>query len=335
MKFLKWLVSIIILIIVLFLIIPLFLPSNFHIERDIVVDKPVEVVFQTAIDMKQRSKWDPWIEMEPEADVTVNMTPEIIGSGYSWKGEVIGEGNVTIQKFVPNELIKSEITFISPQSMKSDIIWTFEEIDGGTKIIWAFEGSLSYPMERWAGLFLDNSIGPSFEQGLRNFKELVDDLPDYKGRTGEIKESFFEGLNAVTITEKCDVDKLSSKMMEMYSRLMRYIKENNEEIAGSPFAIHHPAEAEGKILLECGLPVNTKLQGEGAISFITLPETKVIVASHFGHFKTVHKTYDEINRHITDNKIEVTGTPWEMYITDPMKEPDQNKWETKVYFPIR
>lgn len=335
MKFLKWLGLIVILIVVLFLIIPIFLPSNFHVERDIVVDKPVDVVFQTAVDMKQRSKWDPWIEMEPEADVTVNMTPEIIGSGYTWKGEVIGEGKVTIQEFVPNEIIKSEITFISPQSMKSDIIWKFEEIEGGTKITWAFEGTLSYPMERWAGLFLDNSIGPNFEQGLRNFKELVEDLPVYKGRTGEIKESVFEALHAVTITEKCEMDKLSSKMIEMYSQLMRYIKENNEEIAGSPFAIHYPVEEAGKTLLECGLPVNATLQGEDLINFITLPESKVVVASHFGHFSTVKKTHEAIKKYITDNNLEVTGTPWEMYITDPMKEPDQNKWETKVYFPIR
>jgi len=335
MKFLKWLGIIIILIVVLFLVIPIFLPSNFHIERDIVVDKPVDVVFESAVDMNMRSKWDPWIEMEPEAKVTVNVTPEIIGSGYTWKGEVIGEGKITIQEFVPNKVIKSEITFISPQSMKSDIIWSFEEIEGGTKIIWAFEGTLSYPMERWAGLFLDNSIGASFEQGLRNFKELVEELPEYKVTTGEIKEGYFEGLTAVTITEKCEMDKLSSKMIEMYTSLMRYIRENNEEIAGSPFAIYHPIEEEGTVLLECGLPVNAKLQGEEPINFITIPESKVLIASHFGHFKTVQKTHKKLKKYIAENNLEMAGTPWEMYITDPMKEPDQSKWETKVYFPIK
>ena len=41
-----------------------------------------------------------------------------------------------------------------------------------------------------------------------------------------------------------------------------------------------------------------------------------------------------IGFYIEENSLEVTGSPFEMYITDPMKEPDQSKWETKVYFPI-
>ncbi len=335
MKFLKWLGIIILIIIALFLIIPLFLQSNFHVERSTVVEKPVNVVFQTAIDMNQRAKWDPWIEMEPEAKMNVQMTPEVIGSGYSWKGEIIGEGKITINEFVPNELIKSKIEFIAPQSMESDVIWNFMELDEGTKIIWAFEGTLSYPIEKWFGLFMDNTLGSQFEKGLSNFKSLVESLPDLAGRTGEIKETQFEGLLAVTIKEQCAMDKLSSKMFDMYTTLMAYLKNNNIEITGSPFAIYHACIVEGHTMLECGLPISTKIAGKENIKFIELPASKTIMASHFGNFNTVKTTYGALQKYISENNLEVTGSPWEVYITDPMQEPDQSKWETKVYFPIK
>ncbi|MCK5028518.1 MAG: GyrI-like domain-containing protein [Bacteroidales bacterium] len=335
MKFLKWLGISLLSIIALLLIIALFLPSNFHVEQSIEIEKPISTVFQTAIDMNQRAKWDPWIEMDPEAEIKVQITPEIIGSGYTWKGEIIGEGKITIQEFIPNELIKSKIEFIAPQSMESDVIWNFKKTEKNTNITWAFEGSLSYPIEKWSGLFMDKFMGAQFEKGLSNFKELVESLPDMAGRTGEIKEVQFEGLYAVTIKEQCDMNKLSSKMIEMYPELMNYLKNNNTDISGSPFAIYHPCEDAGQTILECGLPINMKLAGEENISFIEIPASKTIMASHFGHYKTVRTTYEALQKYITENNIEIIGSPWEMYITDPMKEPDQSKWETKVYFPIK
>ena len=335
MKFLKWSGIVILIIIGLFLIIPLFLPSDFHVERSIVVEKPVHLVFNTAVDMNQRVKWDPWIETDPEAEIKVQITPEVIGSGYSWKGEVLGEGTITIKEFIPNELIKSKIVFIAPQSMESDVLWNFMETDEGTKIVWAFEGTLSYPIEKWFGLFMDKSLGTPFEKGLSNFKSLTESLPDLTGRTGEIKEAQFEGLLAVTIKEQCALDKLSSKMMELYPVLMKFLNDNNEEISGSPFAVYHPSQVEGYTILECGLPVGKKISGKDNIKFIELPATKTIMASHFGHYNTVKTTYKTLEKYIDDNNIVVTGSAWEVYITDPMLERDHSKWETKVYFPIK
>lgn len=335
MKFLKWLGIGVLIIIALFLIIPLFLPSNFHVERSVIIEKPVDVVFQTATDMNQRAKWDPWIEMEPDAEMKIIMKPGIIGSGYSWHGKIIGEGKITIKKFVPNELIQSEIEFISPRSSKSDIIWKFKDTRKGTKVTWAFEGVLSYPVEKWMGLFMERMMSAPFEKGLNNFKSLVESLPDMSGRTSEIEEAKFEGLNAVTITEECSMKKISGKMIEMYSTLMSYLKRNNQDFTGFPFAIYHPSENEGMIILECGLPVNKKMEGTEKIKYLELPKCKVVMASHFGHYNTVKSSYAVIQKYIEKNNLEILGPPWEIYMTDPLKEPDQDKWETKVYFPIK
>lgn len=335
MKFLKWLGIILLSIVALFLIIPLFLPANFHIERSITIDRSVDIVFQTAVDMNQRAKWDPWIEMEPEAKINVQMTPEIIGSGYHWKGEIIGEGQITIKEFEPNKLIKSDIEFVAPQSMKSDVIWNFEETDKGTMITWAFEGSLSYPLEKWSGLFMDKFMGPQFEKGLNNFKKLVEKLPDLKGKTGEISEVQFDGIMAISLKEKCSLEGISSKMFDLFTTLMAHLKNIDKEVAGNPFTIYHTNNDDGYLLMECGLPVSKKVSVKDNIKLIEIPAGKTIMASHFGHYQTLKTTYDAIQKYINENNLEINGTPWEMYITNPTKEPDQNKWETKVYFPIK
>jgi effector-binding domain-containing protein len=335
MKILKWFGIVIVIIIALLLIIPLFLPSSFHIERSTDIEKHVNVVFQTATDMNQRAEWDPWIEMDSEAIVEVTMLPEIIGSGYTWKGDIIGEGKITIEEFIPNELIKSKIEFIAPQSMKSDIIWTFQESDHNTIVTWAFEGTLSYPIEKWFGLFMDKSLGSQFEKGLSNFKSLVEKQPDLTGRTGKIEETNFEGLHAIAIKEECPDKKIIDKMLKTFFVLRKHLKANSMEITNPPFVIYHASEKENHTIIECAIPINGKIVELDNMKIIELPASKTIMATHFGHYNTVKTTSDALQVYIQENNIEVTGSRFEIYITDPMKEPDSRKWETKVYYPIK
>lgn len=36
-----------------------------------------------------------------------------------------------------------------------------------------------------------------------------------------------------------------------------------------------------------------------------------------------------------DAALEAAGAPWEVYVTDPGAEPDQSKWRTDIFFPLR
>ena len=335
MKFLKWFSIVIAIIIALLLIIPMFLPSSFHIERSTVIERRSNIVFETAIDMNQRAKWDPWIEMEPNVKMNITMTPEIIGSGYSWKGDIIGEGKITIVEIIPNERINSKIEFIAPQSMESDVIWTFQESDHNTIVTWAFEGTLSYPVEKWFGLFMDKSLGTQFEKGLSNFKKLVEDQPDLTGKSSNIKEIDFKGLVAIAIKGEWPNEKLNSKILKTFFKLSRHLKANNMDITDPPFVIYHTSNKEDHTILECAIPISEKIIELDNMKIIELPASKTIMATHFGHYNTVKTTSDALQHYINENKIEVTGSRFEIYITDPMQEPDSRKWETKVYYPIK
>lgn len=336
MNFLKWLGLTLLSILVLLLVIPLFLPSDFHVERSIIIERHVDVVFTAVTNMKERSEWDPWIEMEPDAKMLINMTPNIIGSGFSWKGEVIGEGKLKITEFLSNRYIKSKIEFISPQKMEADVLWSFDEMNGDTKITWAFEGTLSYPIEKWYGIFLDKSMGPQFEKGLSNLKQFVEKIPDLTGRTGNIKTEIFNGLIALTIKDQCSISGATRSMISNYSSLRKYFKKNKIEMTGYPFTLYHKIENNYEnVIFEFGFQIDMKIPGEGDIRLIEIPKTKTVMASHYGHFKTVTTTHFAIKKYIEENGLEQNGEPWELYISNPLKEPNQSKWETRVYFPIK
>ena len=46
---------------------------------------------------------------------------------------------------------------------------------GGTRVIWLMQGDMGgNPINRWFGLFMDKLVGPDFEAGLANLKQLAE-----------------------------------------------------------------------------------------------------------------------------------------------------------------
>jgi hypothetical protein len=108
---------------------------------------------------------------------TVSGPESGVGAAYSWTGAMIGAGSMTIEEVIPNEFIKSKLSFTAPQEMSSDVIWKLEPTAAGTKATWINKGGLTYPVQRYMGLMMDKMMGRSFEQGLASLKELIGARP--------------------------------------------------------------------------------------------------------------------------------------------------------------
>ncbi|MES2733307.1 MAG: SRPBCC family protein [Bacteroidota bacterium] len=158
----------------LLLLIAIFLPSQYHVERTIEINKPTPAVFEEVADFNHWLAWNPWTEMEPTAHNTISGTPKTVGSHWAWEGKEIGVGSLTIQAISPNQSIKSKLAMLQPQAMEADDSWLFEPTDKGTKVIWSNTGKLSYPVERYFGLFMNKILGEQYETGLLKLKQVVE-----------------------------------------------------------------------------------------------------------------------------------------------------------------
>ena len=98
------------------------------------------------------------------------MTDDLIGSGYSWEGDVIGSGKMTLNGFVENESVESTLEFFQPPMDPSNVYWKLEPVENGTKATWTNIGPIAYPVGRYVTLMMDSMLGPAFENGLNNLK---------------------------------------------------------------------------------------------------------------------------------------------------------------------
>lgn len=158
----------------LLLILAIFLPSSYRVERTATINASAGEIYSQVVDLNNYLKWNPWSKMEPGAKNTISEKSVGVGASWSWEGEIVGTGSLTIQKAEENKSVETKIVFTSPRQDEAKGIWSFEEADGKTIVTWAMEGELSYPIGRFMGLMMDGMMGKDFEKGLANIKEIVE-----------------------------------------------------------------------------------------------------------------------------------------------------------------
>lgn len=174
MKILKYLAYGLGAVLVIFCIAPVALPNKYVVERSIEINKSADSVYLAVADFNSYLKWNPWTQMEPTANNTIEGAPATVGSKWSWEGKEVGKGGLTILALEPGKSIQSSLVFIEPMQSQASDSWKFEATpQGTTKVTWHNEGGFGY-FDRYFGLMLDGMLGGQFETGLKNLKSLCE-----------------------------------------------------------------------------------------------------------------------------------------------------------------
>ncbi len=175
-KILKWIG----LFLLSLLLISFFLPSKSHVERSAILKAPAAVIHKSIADLHQWPNWSPWIRMD--TNIVLEYQNNLVGKGasYSWKSKIVGNGKLEIIEDSP-ELIKAKMDF---DGMGISFgTYTLKNEGEGTKVTWSIdsegEGMPFYfkPISKYFNLMMDKMIGPDFEKGLKNMKEVAEAMP--------------------------------------------------------------------------------------------------------------------------------------------------------------
>lgn len=162
-------------VIALFVVVGLFLPSEFHVQRQIQINAPADKVFPHVVNLKKWKEWGVWFERDPDMKITYSGPEGFVGHKSVWVSESEGTGEMTITELTPQEKVVYSLYF-PDFDMGSTGELTLTETDGTTTVVWADYGDVGgNPVNRYFALVMDSMIGPDFETGLQNLKSLVEE----------------------------------------------------------------------------------------------------------------------------------------------------------------
>ena len=174
MRFLKTLLTAILVILILVVVVGLFLPTSYRVERASVIAATPESIHEYVGDLTKWDEWTPWREEDPTIIVTRGEKTSGVGASQSWVGDR-GDGALTITRDSPEEGIEYDMVFdggayVCESAMVYDTL-----PNGDTKVTWIMNGNMEMPViGGYFALVMDSMVGAMFDKGLLNLKKSVE-----------------------------------------------------------------------------------------------------------------------------------------------------------------
>ena len=163
-------------VIVAVLIVAAARPSDYRVERTVLLKAPPDKVYSLVEDVR---RWPDW-SMDEEKDPTLKRQffgpPRGTGAGFDWAGGMhSGKGRATITEAQPPKRLVVQVSVQEPYEDESRLEIDLSPHDSGTLLRWAASGGMSY-FTKVTTTFttMDAVMGPRVEGSLAKLKLLAE-----------------------------------------------------------------------------------------------------------------------------------------------------------------
>ncbi|MFT4620846.1 MAG: hypothetical protein ACI90Y_002177 [Polaromonas sp.] len=175
MKFLKRLISVIVILGAAFIGGAYLLPQEVTISRSVMIEAAPDAIFPHVNSMQSTEGWSPWLSRDPEVQLAYSGPEMGVGNTLEWQSDepAVGNGRQEIVVSVENELVETALDFGDMGTAKAAFI--LEGSGGSTEVTWTLVSDMgTNPVGRYMGLMMDRWVGADYEAGLENLKALVE-----------------------------------------------------------------------------------------------------------------------------------------------------------------
>jgi effector-binding domain-containing protein len=136
------------------------------------------------------------------------------------------------------------------------------------------------------------------------------------------------------------MEELGSVVPPLTGQVFDWLAAQGMAAAGPPFWRYLVVDMENKLELETGVPVASRVEGDGELRTGVLPAGRYATVVHKGHPDTLTATRDLL-QWASARRLEwdADGNRWgcrlEEYLSDPAEVPDMSEWQTRLAFRLR
>ncbi len=175
MKILKYLGIGLLVIVALVLIIALFVPKDVVYEKSILINAPIETVWENTNSLADMDKWNPWDEKDPMMVKDFSGIDGTIGAMQSWDSDVkeVGKGSQTITNIEAPTLFETDLLFLTPYESEAKAYVKLAQEGDQTNVTWGFKSVMPYPLNI-TSLFInmESMMGEDWNKGLTKLKTI-------------------------------------------------------------------------------------------------------------------------------------------------------------------
>lgn len=175
---------------------------------------------------------------------------------------------------------------------------------------------------------------PVVEAKITDSTTFKNDVYSYSDAVGAVGVYDVPEMLVLSLIDSADNKDLSSRMVKNYTILEEDLNEVGAEMNGPTGMLSYNNEVhnfkfESIIFIKripAKQPKHTKI--------VVLEASRMLVYNFYGSYQNLFAAYDKIKRYCDKNDLLQSGPIRELYLTDPGKEKDEQKWLTRIMLPV-
>lgn len=162
-------------IIALLLIIALFMRKEHYVKREIIINAPLQKVFDYVKLLKNQDKFNKHAAADADRKKEYKGTDGTVGFIYAWSGnKKAGEGEKEIKHIIEGKRIEAEIRFVKPMAATACIIMETESLSNDqTRVSWSNAGTLKYPINIMIPM-MEKMLPKEMDSSLSTLKNILE-----------------------------------------------------------------------------------------------------------------------------------------------------------------
>ncbi len=150
------------------------LPSEYRVERSVLVDASPQQVYEKVHNLKAWPQWAVWFERDTGMQVEYGGTDGEVGMTSQWQSETQGNGEMEVTLLDPPKRMIYQLRFVD-YGIESTGEFVISREGDKTRVTWADYGDVgANPINHYFAALMDSMVGPDLEEGLQGLKALVE-----------------------------------------------------------------------------------------------------------------------------------------------------------------
>ncbi|MCF8461387.1 MAG: GyrI-like domain-containing protein [Flavobacteriales bacterium] len=332
MKVLKIVGIVALILFGIYVIVAAVAPSSLVVEKSISVNAPASAVFNEVNCFDKWPAWSAWDAMDSTMANEYSENPCGLDAWNSWVGDNSGVGKQVILEVTPNEYIKTSLVFGDDPAVQT-AEWFFEEVDGVTKVTWNFIGSEVSFFKRPGNLIGEYFVSSAYVASLAALKEVAEAAPEVEESAYEIKEVELEEVKYLLVSGDVKPADIGAFYGEKFGLIMGYLTDKKVEMGGHPSGLFY-SWTDTLAKMSAAIPVASDVVGTKDMEFRVVAATRGLQIDYYGAYDKTEAAHYAMDDYLGANGLELVGAVREVYVTDPMSEPDTSKWLTQIIYPV-
>ncbi|MFT5593913.1 MAG: hypothetical protein ACI8SR_002300 [Oceanicoccus sp.] len=297
---------------------------SYEVRRSTTIKRSCADIIQYLSDFKNWPTWSPWLILEPTCPVEYDGKQQHIGACYSWNGDMIGAGSMTLTDKDSNSLDMT-LEILRPFKSLAQVRFEVLQSNDHCVVTWAMTSKLPWYLFFMKSM-MKNWIGMDYDRGLLMLKSQLEtgqilSTPTILGERHQPK------VHYIALKGRATIAQLGIVMQEHVAKLSAYTEAHDLSVIGPWFGLYESmdkASTESEFFT-C-FPIDKPVDIQPPFVCDALEECETFVIQHKGAYPFMGNAWSLAMMASRFKKIKIQDKPMgiERYVNRPQDVDDAN-----------